>query len=54
MTPFMAGGSVASILQFCRPEGLEERAIAAIGRATLAGLAYIHAHAGIHRDVARL
>eukprot|EP00775_Hariotina_reticulata_P001947 gene1947-2276_t len=47
--PFMEGGSVAHIMRYRYPEGLEEVAIATIMREVLRALAYVHCHGGIHR-----
>jgi serine/threonine-protein kinase OSR1/STK39 len=49
--PYVAAGSVLNIMRYAFPEGLEEPVIATIARDVLKGLAYVHAHGGIHRDV---
>ncbi len=45
------GGSLAHIMKYCCPDGMEEVSIATITREVLKALAYIHQQGGIHRDV---
>ena len=49
--PFMAGGSCLHILKAAHPGGFDEGVIATILREILNGLAYLHHHGHIHRDV---
>ncbi|KAF3777500.1 Serine/threonine-protein kinase [Nymphaea thermarum] len=49
--PYMAGGSCLHILKAAFPDGLEETVIATVLREVLKGLAYLHHHGHIHRDV---
>ncbi|XP_031493774.1 uncharacterized protein LOC116259916 isoform X2 [Nymphaea colorata] len=49
--PYMAGGSCLHILKAAYPDGLEETVIATVLREVLKGLAYLHHHGHIHRDV---
>ncbi|CAN6482490.1 unnamed protein product [Victoria cruziana] len=49
--PYMSGGSCLHILKAAYPDGLEETVIATVLREVLKGLAYLHHHGHIHRDV---
>eukprot|EP00879_Flechtneria_rotunda_P013697 GHRR01014308.1.p1 GENE.GHRR01014308.1~~GHRR01014308.1.p1 ORF type:complete len:469 (+),score=168.70 GHRR01014308.1:365-1771(+) len=49
--PYMAAGSVRSIMKREYPEGLDEVVIATIMQYVLLGLEYMHKNGGIHRDV---
>jgi hypothetical protein len=45
------GGSLAHIMRYRYPDGLDEVVIATAMRQVLRGLEYVHRHEGIHRDV---
>jgi hypothetical protein len=45
----LQGGSVAHIMRYRYPEGLDEVVIATIMKEVLTALAYVHSHGGIHR-----
>ncbi|KAK9845458.1 hypothetical protein WJX81_006885 [Elliptochloris bilobata] len=49
--PYMAGGSLLSVMQANFPEGLEEELVATIGLDVLRALEYMHSRGRIHRDV---
>ncbi|CAN6347511.1 unnamed protein product [Urochloa humidicola] len=49
--PFMAAGSLHSILSTGFPDGLPEPCVAAVLRDTLAALCYLHGQGRIHRDI---
>ncbi|XP_078438465.1 protein kinase superfamily protein isoform X2 [Wolffia australiana] len=49
--PYMAGGSCLHIIKSAYQDGFEEVVIATFLRETLKGLAYLHEHGHIHRDV---
>lgn len=49
--PYMEGGSMYHIMNYCHPQGLEETLIATLMKDVLEGLAYVHQQKGIHRDV---
>lgn len=51
VTPFMEGGSVAHLMQYCHPQGLDEVLVASIMKPVLEALRYIHKNEGLHRDV---
>ncbi|KAK7271971.1 hypothetical protein RJT34_28282 [Clitoria ternatea] len=49
--PFMAAGSLQSIISHSFPNGLPEPAIAAVLKHTLNALSYLHAQGHLHRDI---
>lgn len=49
--PFMAAGSLHSILSHGFPDGLPEQCIAVVLRDTLRALCYLHEQGRIHRDI---
>ncbi|XP_020523620.1 STE20/SPS1-related proline-alanine-rich protein kinase [Amborella trichopoda] len=49
--PYMAGGSCLHILKHAYPDGFEETIIATVLREALKGIAYLHHHGHIHRDI---
>ncbi|CAN6338191.1 unnamed protein product [Urochloa humidicola] len=49
--PFMAAGSLHSILSGGFPDGLPEPCVAALLRDTLHALCYLHAQGRVHRDI---
>ncbi|MQL98199.1 hypothetical protein Taro_030900 [Colocasia esculenta] len=49
--PFMAAGSLQSIISAAFPDGLAEPSIAVILRETLQALLYLHGQGHIHRDI---
>ncbi|CAL4907054.1 unnamed protein product [Urochloa decumbens] len=49
--PFMAAGSLHSILSHGFPDGLPEPCVAAVLRDTLHALCYLHGQGRIHRDI---
>ncbi|PNH12948.1 Serine/threonine-protein kinase OSR1 [Tetrabaena socialis] len=49
--PYMEGGSVAHVMRYAHPDGLQESIIATIAREVLRALEYVHKQGGIHRDV---
>uniref|UniRef100_A0A0E0KHF3 Protein kinase domain-containing protein n=1 Tax=Oryza punctata TaxID=4537 RepID=A0A0E0KHF3_ORYPU len=49
--PFMAAGSMHSILSHGFPDGLPEQCIAVVLRDTLRALCYLHEQGRIHRDI---
>ena len=51
VTPFLAGGSCLDIMKVGFHDGFEEIVISTILKQALQGLAYLHNHDNIHRDV---
>ncbi|KAG2486536.1 hypothetical protein HYH03_014837 [Edaphochlamys debaryana] len=49
--PYMEGGSVAHVMRYAHPQGLDEPLIATIAREVLRALEYLHKQGAIHRDV---
>lgn len=49
--PFMAGGSLQSIISHSFPDGLTEPCIAVILKETLNALSYLHGQGHLHRDI---
>ncbi|KAK7279746.1 hypothetical protein RJT34_24803 [Clitoria ternatea] len=49
--PFMAAGSLQSIISHSFPNGLPEPAIATVLKHTLNALSYLHAQGHLHRDI---
>ncbi|KAI4342688.1 hypothetical protein MLD38_027280 [Melastoma candidum] len=49
--PFMAAGSLRSVMSCSFPNGLGESCIAIVLKDTLNALAYIHAQGHVHRDI---
>ncbi|KAK7261710.1 hypothetical protein RIF29_28028 [Crotalaria pallida] len=49
--PFMAGGSLQSIISHSFPDGLTEPCIAVVLKETLNALSYLHGQGHLHRDI---
>ncbi|XP_057457475.1 serine/threonine-protein kinase BLUS1 [Lotus japonicus] len=49
--PFMAGGSLQSIISHSFPDGLAEPCIAVVLKETLNALSYLHGQGHLHRDI---
>ncbi|KAJ1685729.1 hypothetical protein LUZ63_017119 [Rhynchospora breviuscula] len=49
--PFMAAGSLQSILSSSFPDGLPEQSVAVVLKETLHALSYLHGQGHIHRDI---
>ncbi|XP_061371093.1 serine/threonine-protein kinase BLUS1 [Gastrolobium bilobum] len=49
--PFMAGGSLQSIISHSFPDGLPEPCIAVVLKETLNALSYLHGQGHLHRDI---